>query len=724
MTWQKYARFGLVAFVIVFVAIVATMLRQRKPATVEPPAPKRLDPAAVVENVGTGRVDISKDGKIVLTLKFGTQLTYADGRSKLAGGVEVSSDRNGRPFTVTSREAEIALKGEDVETAHFTGDVKLKSAGTEVTTEDARYNSVEGMVTIPGAVAFSRGRMKGAGVGATYDLNREVLWILDKANIGVAADASGQGQLEATSGAAGLARQEHYIRLSRNGHIVANGRVTDADEITIQLTEDEQRVQSLQLRGNSRITGGSAPGAAQAMSANDIDVMYGKDGRTLQNAQLMENAVIQLPGDGRSGRRITGKTAVIAMSPDGATVTNLTATENVQVDLPAEGDVAAKRIRSSALIAIGAPGTGLQNAIFTGNVEFRETRAARGKLGAVDRTARSQKLIVDTKPGFGAVQKADFYGNVRFTDGQQIVADAPRGLYYLDRDQIDLSPGDGDPGQGPRVTDGKITVDARTISFTLGTRKLVAETRVRSSMQPRARTAGAGGPGAAPAAGRVPSLLKQDQPVTVTSNRLDYDGAAGQARYAGNAKLWQNDTSIRSDTISLDDTSGNLDARGSVRTEMMLDEVDASTGARKRTATRGQSELFVYDDAKRTAIYTTKARLEGQQGDLSADRVELFLKAGASELERVEAYGPSGSVIVKDGTRTATGARLTYTASTETYLMSGTPVVAVDSTVPDCKRSEGAILTFRRGVVDSMSTEGNGVFPSKQTTFTCTTETR
>ena len=110
--------------------------------------------------------------------------------------------------------------------------------------------------------------------------------------------------------------------------------------------------------------------------------------------------------------------------------------------------------------------------------------------------------------------------------------------------------------------------------------------------------------------------------------------------------------------------------------------------------------------------------------DLTADRVELFLKTAANELERVAAYGVNGSVIVKDGSRTATGARLTYTARTETYLMSGTPVVAIDNTPPDCKRSEGAVLTFRRGVLDSMSTEGNGVFPSKQKTFACTTETR
>ena len=60
----------------------------------------------------------------------------------------------------------------------------------------------------------------------------------------------------------------------------------------------------------------------------------------------------------------------------------------------------------------------------------------------------------------------------------------------------------------------------------------------------------------------MPAMLKQDQPVTVTSNRLDYDGVA-DATYSGNALLWQgNGSRISGDTIVLDDRTGNLVARG------------------------------------------------------------------------------------------------------------------------------------------------------------------
>jgi lipopolysaccharide transport protein LptA len=742
MSWQKKARLGIAVFVLVFVAIVLATLRQRKPAQSAEALPERRDKTAIVEGHGTGTVEQSKGGRVVFSLKFGSQFTYPDGRSKLTGGVSVTVDRNGRPFTVTSSEAEVSMKGSDLQDAHFTGDVKLKSDDLEVAAADASYKEAEGIVKIPGPVTFTRGRLKGTGIGATYDRTREVLWLLERAHITVTADKQGQGALEATSSAAGMARLENYIKLTGKGHINAEGRIIDGDDITIMLTPatpeaPDQRVQMLQLRGNSRIAGGGAASAPQAMSARDIDLTYAEDGRTLQHAQLVENGVVQLPGDGKSaGRRIAGKTVDIAMGPDGATVTNLNATENVQVDLPAEGDVPAKRIRSATLVATGAPGTGLQNATFNGNVEYRETRAARASVPAVDRSARSISLVVQTKPGLGAVEQADFHGNVHFTDGTQVAADSPHALYHVDRDQIDLSPSE-DPGPpAPRVTDGRVTVEARTIELTLGTQKLNADTKVRSSMLPQKKPAapaattranGAGKPPAAAAApadqGHLPSLLNENQPVTVTSNRLVYDGAVGHAVYSGNARLWQGDTSIRGDTVIVDDKTGNLESRVSVRTEMMMDDVDPKTNARTRTRTIGEGDLFVYDDAKRLATYTGKAHIVGPEGDLTGEKIELFLKTGANELERAEGYGANGAVVVKENGRTATGARLTYTMADETYLMTGTPVTAIESTPPDCKRSVGAVLTFQRAV-GSVSTSGNGVIRSVQNQIACPTEPR
>ncbi len=735
MPWQKRARFAIAIFVVMFVAIVFIVLRYHKPPRPTAAVPPRQDKDCILENTDSGHVESSKDGKIVFAVKYGSQCSYQDGRSKLGNGVEITFNKNGKPYTVNSRQADITLtpSGDELKTGHFVGAVKLTSEGTEVTTEDATYSQSEGMLKIPGAVAFKRGRMNGTGVGATYDFNREVLWLQAQPHVTVAPDDKGQGAIDATAEAIGMARADHYLKLTRAAHITGEGRDINADEITIFLTEDDQRVQVLQLRGNSRIVGSGESGGPQNMSARDIDLTYADDGRTLQHSRLLENAVVQLPGEGTSpGKRIAGKTVELALAPDGKTVTNLNAAESVQVDLPADGDAPAKQIRSATLTAAGAPDTGLQSGTFGGNVEYRETRAAKGNLPAVDRQAHSVTLIVATKPGFGELQQADFRGNVHFTDGPQVVADATHALYHVDRDQIDLSPSADSGPPAPRVSDGRVTVEARTIEFSLGSRKLKADTKVRSSMLPQDKGQTGVKPGSdrgqtptATSAGKddsqthVPALLKQDQPVTVTSNRLEYDGAAGHAVYIGNSRLWQGDTKINADTIVVDDKTGNLEGRTNVHTEMMLDEVDQKTGARKSTKSTGESDTFVYDDAKRLATYTTKAHLISSQGDLTGEKLELYLAKDSNELERAEGYGANGTVIVKESDRVATGARVTYLAKDETYHMTGTPVDVVEIKRPDdCKKSIGAVLVFQRAV-DSVNMKGNNLIRMESTPIAC-----
>ena len=113
----------------------------------------------------------------------------------------------------------------------------------------------------------------------------------------------------------------------------------------------------------------------------------------------------------------------------------------------------------------------------------------------------------------------------------------------------------------------------------------------------------------------------------------------------------------------------------------------------------------------------------GAEGDVTAEKLELFLVKGANELERAEGYGANGTVIVKEGHRVATGARLTYTAKDEKYLMTGTPVEAVEIAPNDCKKSVGAVLTFRRAV-DTVSMTGNTLIPALQTPIPCPAGTR
>ena len=89
------------------------------------------------------------------------------------------------------------------------------------------------MLQVPGPVTFTRGRMTGSGTGATYDRNRDVLWLLADAQITVTPDRDRvAGRMQGTAGTAGLARADHYVRLSKTAHVVADNRTIDADDLT------------------------------------------------------------------------------------------------------------------------------------------------------------------------------------------------------------------------------------------------------------------------------------------------------------------------------------------------------------------------------------------------------------------------------------------------------------------------------------------------------------
>ncbi len=564
MRWQQIARLAIAAFVIVFAGAVVFIMRQR--STLPPPSTAAVptDENTVVASSGAIEYNAYDQGRLRFSLKGTDHKVLRDGRTEIFAVSVTVPNRENEMVTITADKAVVQApqdKVNELKSATFTGNVKLvNDKGVNVSAGEASYEESTGVVTIPGPVKFGRGRMSGSGLGATYDKNRDVLWILDKAHITVAPDAAGGGAAEANAGTIGMARSQNYIKMVKSASIAGDGRTASGDEITAWLNEGGETLKSLEIRGNSRITG-TGPNA-QNMSARDIDLGYAPDGRTLQRAHLVDNSVVELPGAaGAPGRRISAVTIDLGMAPDGATLTVLNATENVEVNLPPAGDGPAQRIRAKALAASGPPGAGLQNATFTGGVEHKETRAARGSLSAIDRTATGDRMILTTKPGLGDVEQADFRGHFRMednadssrdadqrrsasrdadqrrssagspdakqgtagTEARPVTAEAPRAIYHLNKDLIELSPEGGDPGPTPFVNDGRMRVSARNIRISPSTQKLSADTNVQSTMQPQKRTeTTSGGRGKEAGQGHLPAMLKQDKPVTVVANRLEY----------------------------------------------------------------------------------------------------------------------------------------------------------------------------------------------------------
>lgn len=725
MKWQKRLRLAIAVFVVVFAAVVVVSLRRGHSTQTAAPEIKKRDDKGLVTQGGAGHITNSEKGKVTFSLKFGNQLTYEDGRSKLGGGVTVVlPDKNGRAITIVSQDAEVSKPPDKAEVgnATFTGGVTLTTSdGITVTSPTAAYSDAEQMARIPGPVQFKKGRMTGSGIGATYDQTRNVLWLLQDAKVDVVADKTGSGEAHVTSKTAGMARGDHYMKFQGAAHLQGQGHDAWGDEITAFLTEDDERMTRLELRGNSRITSRPGQGGPEDMRARDMDLTYAEDGRTLQSAHLVDKAVLQLPGEkGKSGRRIAANGIDIALAPDGATVTNLAANESVQVDLPADGEIPARRVKSATLLATGTPDSGIQAATFAGNVEYRESRAARGKLAAIDRTARSARLDVKTKPGFGDIEQANFHTNVHFTDGTTTTADSPTAIYRIVQDMLDLTPEAGDTGPNPQVSDGRIRVEARTIQMTLSTQVMKADTDVRSVMLPQKKQDGK--------AVKVPSIMKQDQPVNVRSNRLNYDGANSLATYEGSSRMWQDDTEIRADKIVIDDKTGNLHGTTNVITTMVLTQASDKTAPKpaplkKREPTNTKADELLYEDAQHRATYTGSVHMSGPDGDLTSNKLELYLGEQGGELERAEA---DGNVVSRQEQRRAYGNHLTYTSKTEEYHMVGAPVKVYKDTAPDCSVTEGAVATFTSATApdgtpraSTSSVRGSEAFPHKSGKVEC-----
>ena len=685
MTWQRRLRIAIAVFGVAFLALLYVQFRTPRTASPARSAGRvtREDPAASAQSTSGELLNLLRDTEN-FRLEYDKLFTYPDGRQKLEGARVFVPNRGGRDFTVRAREADVGVGQDRIQMA---GAVRLESSdGLVARTEAASWGQTEGLLRAPGPASFTKGRMSGSSVGMTYDRDRDAITMLDRAVMAVAPETPGEPRVDITSGSAYFARADHYIRYERGFTLVSGSRTLSSARAMAYLTEDGARVQTLEMRGRSRITGvGDGAGALRSMDADDINLEFAADGRTLAGATLASakpgRASIEIAADG-GARRIAGQWVDLRFAADGSTVNGLTVRESVSLSLPATAAEPPRTITAATLTARAEGGASLNAARFVDNVEYREAPP-----GAAARVVRARTLDAATAPGLGAMTDARFAGAVRFEEAQTRGASG-QARYLVDRGRIELDGVDETTGQAPRVTDGQVAIDASHIEITTDPRRIAAKGDVRSVMTPGSKT------GEKPAGEtRRAGMLEQDQPAYATSAALDYDSTTRVAVYTAEApaqaRLWQGDTTIQAARITVDDATGNLAASGKAATAFVMQETDEKTGKVDETTSIGSSEDFLYEDGPRKATYTGGAHVSGPQGDLRASRIELFLAPGVNELERVEAYT---AVSLNDSTRKVSGDRLTYTAETGRYVVVGSPV----KILADCRETTGRTLTFYR----------------------------
>jgi lipopolysaccharide export system protein LptA len=694
MRWQHWVKIALALGALTVAVAVGQAIRRRA----VPPPPRvpvvRTDRQAIVESIGGRAVRFNRAHEDI-RVEYDRQLTYKDGSTKLVG-VKVASDSrgDGRRFVVTADEGQVA---KDEALLMLNGHIKLvEGDGFTAESDAATYDNRDTTVRAPGPVRFYHNRLSGAGVGMLYEKKTDVLTILDKASGKIAPDEAGNGAAQVRAGRIVFARAVQQIKLDGGVHVTRGGQTMTAANGEVQLSKDEKRVEQLDLREQVRIDGmPTSAGGIQSITGRAVTLNYAADGEALERLNVSGDAVVRLAGsaDGK-GRQISANAIDGRLAPDGQTPVALNARENVQLTLPGDENQAARSVRAQTLTSTGDPEDstrGLTDATFTGNVEYRE------KSAKVDREAHAARLDVGLKAGFSAFERASFSGGASFAD-RRITGSAASVRYDVDNGALELS--GTEPGSPrPHVFNEQITVDASNIKVTLAGPLLDARGDVKSVLQPPKKS---GGGGEAGEATKLPSMLKQDEAVKITADSLNYDGTASRATYDGHSQLWQGDTTIKARVIAIDDKSGDLAAEGSVVTTTTVEQTNKDK-KKERVRTIATADSFKYEDAHRKGSYRKGVHLTSGQGDLTAEAIDLFLKASGNEIDRAEGTDSKNGLVLREQGRKTVGSMMTYTSADDRYEFKGAPVSLTDQ----CGRvTNGRTLTFRKAT-DTIEIDGN-----------------
>lgn len=674
MHWQKRGRLVVGLFGLGCAAAVYLSIGER-PDPVASAPPERTDPAAMIESTGNV-VQQVRGLRQEYLVEAERQLTYEGGAATLFGVTVTLRERAGRDFVISGRQART---GRDQRTLELTGDVHMVgSDGFEMRAEEASFTADDGMVRVPGAVTFGRGLLSGSGTDVSYDQLHDLLVIAHASRVKLEREDGGVAT-EFTSDGAEFDRTMHQLRLSGGVDTQREDHALSSTRLVAVLGDDDSRLSSMSLRGNSRVT--ATTGALERLVARDIDLGYREDGDTIELARLTGDASAELRADGgHAARALTGEMIYFEFAPDGQP-TRAEATGGMRMVLPGGAPGADRVVSARQFDATGRAGDGLTDARFEDDVVYTEGR----------RQVRAGALTMTLTPA--GVGMARFSGDVAVEDGS-VHTTSPVAEYDPDAGRLRLT---GTGRARPRVSETSADIEADVVDVALDTRRIRATGRSVTTLRGGGN---AGGPGTT-----LPGLLAPDTPVTVTADGAVYDGSDAGATFTGRATLRQGETAIRAEQITLDRANGALTASGDARSTLRLDD----------GVTSGRAATIRYDDASRRVTYTSAppvpitglaaasggpaAQVSGPQGDLTAGRIDLVLAPGGGGAEQLEA---TDRVRVVLDSRVATGGSMIYRAAEGRYEMTGTPVRVVEQ----CRETVGRSLIFFR-TTDRIVVDGN-----------------
>jgi lipopolysaccharide transport protein LptA/LPS export ABC transporter protein LptC len=638
----RLIRGGLLAGMAVLAAVVTRSLSQssrapRPTMAASPSATESPTTATRMEGFTHFRMEMGETKFSVKAKSY----TGKEGEEMHLQGVEVQFTymARGKPGTSTIT-ADESVYTPTLQKAVFRGNVHVVTEdGFSFDTASLVYRGDKNLSRTEDAVRFQRKDLSGTATGVVYDAAERRLELM--ADVVLKLQDPDNQPMDIKSARAVFERQDGLLKFIDNVEVVQGGDRLTAGRFLVNIADDTQAVY-------------------RAQAVDDVNLWMG--GGTLGQGLTPGSA-------GRGPRHLAGRKLDLWFRPD-RTLQDATAGPDAVLTLmPGKGDPAEKRILKARFLGFAFDERGKLSEL-RGQKDSSFVAQPLPPSKGAPRTLTCQSFIARVDPATGEPSLIEFTKDVVFVEGTQR-ATGEKAYFDGSKSALFLQEGPAlaDTAQGSKLT-------AKVIQVATRSGDVQAHDDVRHILdKPGAEGGLLGGKGGS-------TLLAAD--------RFEYVSSTKVAHYRQSALLRTGKDEIRADEIRIQELAGGkrrLEAAGSVVSRMQpAAEKDA---AKPAALVEARAKEMTYEEGKNEIVYAGDVVI--RQGDIQTTSPKATLKL--VEGNAIDTLVAGEPVEVKQGVRSATGARATYTPRTETMLLVGESVVLKDPT----QELKGRSLTFHVG---------------------------
>src|ERR1051326_4399349 len=604
-----------------------------------------------------------------------------------------------------------------------------------IKTSEMRFNQKTGLAQTKQAIEFRLPQATGTALGARMDSQAGILTLERQVEIDTKGDHPAH-----ISGESGTLSRNPRQAVIEHAHVTQPEREFSADRTTAFFDQQNQ-VQRMVAEGNVTSTSETPAGEHYVAHAPQQEFVFSEKGK-LRTSTLHDGVTLQAngprPAHGSAHEaqidfdaeqhvsKIHGQGDVhLAEDPatKGGQAYELIADA---VDLFATaGHIARGETAGAARIELRPQATAQdpepgKTVVTAGKFDARFDNEGRLKMmhgepdakivspnpeyGEPDRVSTS-RAVEATFNSNGQVQAMTQTGSVHYNDGErQAFGDQGR---YTPHDQMLVLTG------SPRVMDEDGNTTADVIRMNRATNQAFAQGTVKSTyLNSKPNPNG--------------SMLGSASPVHVTAESMTAAKATGAATYTGHARLWQDANIIQAPQIELLNNERKMEAESKDGKPVQSVLVQSSTKDpnHKQAPVNITSDHFVYTDDDRVARYEGHVLMTSEDGTLTAQRLDVYLKprsetqssvkpaanaAASAQPSQIDHAVATGKVALTQPGRRGTGEKLVYTDSDQKFVLTGTENEQPQVTDVQHGITRGDRLIFFRGADNRVLVESTGV---------------